>query len=138
MSVDKNLSKRIKNIEESRHILYSSYCTYSCYFCQPALTTNVLYLRNMALYFLNPSNKWNTSLLPFETPWTTPSVENAPMEYKKEKRSVKFEDFCRVILIPTREEYVKANIKLWWSPNEFNVFKTVRMMFMLTTFPNRM
>jgi hypothetical protein len=48
-------------------------------------------------------------------------------ENVKLKKSVKFEDFCRVILIPRREEYTKAGIRLWWSPKEFNSFKKERM-----------
>ena len=80
------------------------------------------------MYFLNPSNKWNSSRLSFEAPWTSSSLAvDCPQKSEKESKSVRFEDFCRVILIPKRDEYAKAGIKLWWSPSEFSAFKKERM-----------
>jgi hypothetical protein len=32
---------------------------------------------------------------------------------------------CRVVLVPKREEYKAAGIKLWWTTSEFNQFKKV-------------
>ena len=80
------------------------------------------------MYILNPSNKWNSSRHWFESPWTSDNLAfDCPSKCQKEKKTVKFENFCRVVLIPKRDEYTKAGIKLWWSQNEYSTFKKERM-----------
>lgn len=39
------------------------------------------------------------------------------------KKSVRFSEMCKVILIPTRHEYSSAGIVLWWSKNDFITFR---------------
>ena len=43
----------------------------------------------------------------------------------KSKKSVRFSDFCRVVLIPQRQEYSAAGLSasMWWSKRDYGVFK---------------
>lgn len=41
----------------------------------------------------------------------------------KLKKSVRFSDMCKVVLIPMRQEYSAAGINLWWTSGDFHSFK---------------
>jgi len=54
---------------------------------------------------------------------TTLQLKPKINQNKTKKKLVRFSEICKVILIPTRHEYLSAGIILWWSKNDFKFFK---------------
>jgi hypothetical protein len=49
-------------------------------------------------------------------------ISSIPIQIKT-KKNVRFADFCKVVLIPMRQEYSAAGIFLWWTKKDFIQFK---------------
>lgn len=90
------------------------------------------------LGFHNPYNPFMVSSLTMShPPFLNSSTTSLTSE--KKKRTVQFDKVCmyicfttlitsyfqscRVILIPTRKEYLNHGLNLWWTPNDYNEFK---------------
>lgn len=64
----------------------------------------------------------------FYRPKTTSNLVEAMNTFKipmKTKKTVRFSELCKVILIPMRQEYSAAGIFLWWTRTDFLSFKQV-------------
>lgn len=48
---------------------------------------------------------------------------NGSNKIKNTKKSVRFSELCKVILIPMRHEYSAAGIYLWWTKQDFLTFR---------------
>jgi len=78
----------------------------------------------MAIYFSlmgfhNPFYHLNNSMYPLPLTDLASPVKQKPML----KKSVSFSNVCQAFLIPTREEYLKANVDLWWTRNDYAKFR---------------
>jgi hypothetical protein len=57
-----------------------------------------------------------------------PSDQNKATTYhkkdRKKQKKVRFCESCKLVLIPTRNEYKKHNLDLWWNSQDFYRFRT--------------
>ncbi len=77
--------------------------------------------------------------VPLTPPATSPtSIEQGPLSpaivpdrsaglfqpiQTKQKKTVRFADKCKVVLIPQRQEYTAVGIFLWWTKSDFVTWK---------------
>lgn len=76
-------------------------------------------------YIESPQNSSILSQLWTLTRGASVSIKEPKIE-KEEKRKVRFQTSVRVILIPSRPEYIAAGLLpvLWWDKSDFPLFKT--------------
>jgi hypothetical protein len=56
-------------------------------------------------------------------PTSPAAAVTAQRSVKSKKKSVRFSDMCKVVLIPMRHEYSAAGIYLWWTKKDFLSFR---------------